>query len=1283
MLVNKLSLGHVFLSVFGLFASVSIGAQTTIVSDQGALTSDNLVALDIAAPDRSAQWEANQLIVKFKGSAPFAAAANRAGPVSPASSPSVAGELLAQHQARVLDQFKLNSIDSALPDGLPVAVRLAASSIEERVYLLEVDSADVNPLAQALQASGEVEYAEPNYLYYVTMTPNDPLYDNGNNPALWGLNAIHANQAWDQTSGAGAIVAVIDTGLYLDHPDIRDNVWLNVDEIANNGIDDDRNGKVDDTHGWDFANSDNSPSDGYGHGTHVSGTIAATGNNGVGIIGVAHGAKIMPLKALRDDGGGSAFNIALAINYAADNRADVINMSLAGQGFSSTLEQAVTRALVMDVVVIAAAGNNMINSQYLYPANIPGLISVGSVANVTGALPTLSTFSNTGPDIDLVAPGSNILSLKNDGGYKTSSGTSMAAPHVAGLAALIRAKYPDLTPAQVRALLVSTTTDLTSSGGLPGWDDIYGHGLINAQAALQASPERITAAPFIFSPAINLPAGESIQLNGPVVIQGSTVGVMGSHIGHYEIAVAKKESEALQFETIFTAEDSVIRGNLGTWDTTAFSNGTYLVRLRVVDQAGLQADVYQRVYLDNTLASGWPALVSGWLGHPAGSTEGRVPARTPALIDLDGNGDLEILTVQNDRGWHRNVFAWHHDGSRFGSYAFASPEVTEIVTPITLADVDGDTQDDIIFGARQVSVGGMDSIFAYNLEGQLLPGFPAGWSGDRYPNLTTVTTLYDRVVAADLNGDGKSELIVQKLDWNNGGATHYTWKVMVIGPDGAITQGWPKEVFFANLSQLYANAGGTGALRQLVVADWNYDGLLDVIAIWPNIDSGVHARVFSANGVELGRINFATSVLNDVRSPIVVDLDQDGEVEYLVHVGNNLYAYSMGGAIKSGWPVAIDSSTSPYGGDFGIRATDLIVSDIDNSGDLELILSSSEETMILNSDGSLRQPIFILKRNGGLDFTARTTDMDSIDGQGLFYGGMNAENSLQARSLDGNLLENWPKQVVPISGGVAIGDLDQDGQAEAVAHSMDGFLYVWHLDSHSASAQASQSWPVLNGNAAQTRAIYSDSVNLPGCVAQFNGLNVRGSFNDWGNTAMIWNPNSCVWQANVTAVAGANLRFKFDRFGDWSENYGDTNGDRIAELGGGDIPLDAGAGSYTIRLDDQSLAYSLESVESMPNSAALSLRCDNGYTDFGTSVYIAGNHPALGNWTIKSELKLVPANYPSWSATVENLPAGTDFEWKCVKADEQSLAVVQWQVGGNNTATTGSDGSVTETNGSF
>ena len=1283
MLVNKLSLGHVFLSVFGLFASVSIGAQTTIVSDQGALTTDNLVALDIAAPDRSAQWEANQIIVKFKGRAPFAAAANDAGQANIMFGPSVAGELLAQHQARVLDQFEPNAIDAALPAGLPDAARLAALSVEERVYLLQVDSADVNPLAQALQASGEVDYAEPNYLYYVTMTPNDPLYGSGNNPGLWGLNAIHANQAWDETSGAGAIVAVIDTGLYMEHPDIRDNVWLNVDEIANNGIDDDRNGKIDDTNGWDFAYSDNLPSDGHGHGTHVSGTVAATGNNGVGLIGVAHGAKIMPLKALRDDGSGSAYNIALAINYAADNQADVINMSLAGQGFSSTLEQAVTRALVMDVVVIAAAGNNMINSQYLYPANIPGLISVGSVANVTGELPKLSGFSNTGPDIDLVAPGSNILSLKNDGGYKTSSGTSMAAPHVAGLAALIRAKYPDLKPAQVRALMVNSNTDLTSAGGLAGWDDIYGHGLINAQAALQASPELITAAPFIFSPAINLPGGDSIQLNGPVVIQGSTVGVVGSHVGHYEIAVAKKETEALNFETIYTAQNSVIRGNLATWDTTAFSNGTYLVRLRVVDQAGLQADVYQRVHLDNTLASGWPILVSGWIGHPAGSTEGRVPARTPALTDLDGNGDLEILTVQNNRGWHQNVFAWHHDGSRYGSYAFASPEVTEIVTPLTLADVDGDGQDDIVFGARQVSVGGKDSIFAYNKEGQLLPGFPAGWSGDRFPNEATVTTLYDRVLAADLNGDGKSELVVQKLDWNNSGATHYTWKVLVIGPDGIIPQGWPKEVFFPNLSQLYANAGGTGALRQLVVADWNYDGLLDVIAIWPNIDSGVHARVFSANGVELGRINFATSVLNDVRSPIVVDLDQDGEVEYLVHVGNNLYAYSMGGGIKPGWPVAIDSSTSPYGGDFGMRVTDLIVSDIDNNGELELILSSSEETMVLNSDGSLRQPISILRRNGGMDFTARTTDMDSVDGQGFFYGGMNAENSLQARSLDGNLLDNWPKQVVPISGGVAIGDLDQDGQAEAVAHSMDGFLYVWHLDSHITPAQAFQSWPLVNGNAAQTRAIFPDPVNSPGCVARFSGLSVRGSFNNWGNTAMVWNPNRCVWQGNVTAVPGNNLRFKFDRFGDWSENYGDTDGDRIAERSGADIPLDAGAGSYTIRFNDQSLAYSLEAVESMPNSAALSFRCDNGYTNFGTSVYIAGNHPALGNWAVKSELKLMPANYPSWVATVENLPAGTDFEWKCVKADEQSLSVVQWQDGGNNTVTTGADGSVTEASGSF
>jgi len=1278
MLFNKLALGCALVSVIGSVASLSVDAQTTIVSDQGGLATANHLPLDITTPDSSAPWVTSQLIVKFKGSAPFASTSNGARQASAMSGPSVAAELLSQHRARVLQQLDLSSPPSVLPAALPEAARMAAMPVEELVYLLQVDSPDVGPLAQALEASGEVDYAEPNYLYYVTMEPNDPLYNGGNNPGLWGLNAIHASQAWDLTSGAGTIVAVIDTGLYLEHPDIKANVWRNSDEIANNGIDDDRNGRIDDINGWDFANSDNLPSDGHGHGTHVSGTIAATGNNGIGIIGVAHGAKIMPLKALGDNGGGSAFDIALAINYAADNRADVINMSLAGQGFSSTLEQAVARALVMDVVVIAAAGNNSINSQYMYPANIPGLISVGSVANVANALPRLSYFSNTGPDIDLVAPGSNILSLKNDGGYQTLSGTSMAAPHVAGLAALIRSKYPDFTPAQVRALLVDSSIDLTSDGGLPGWDDIYGHGLINAEGALLANPEVANSAPYIYSPAINLPAGKSIQISGPVHIEGSA---LAPNLDHYEIAVAKKEAGALQFDTVHIGQDPVIRNRLATWDTSAYSNGTYLVRLRVVDQAGTQADTYQRVHLDTTLASGWPILVAGWLGHPAGSTEGKVAARTPALIDLDGDGDLEILTVQNNRNSHRDLFAWHHDGTRYGSYSLASPEVTEIVTPLTLADIDGDNQDDIIFGARQVSVGGRDSIFAYNLQGQPLPGFPAGWSGDRYPNEATVTTLYDRVVAADLNGDGKSELIVQKLDWNNSGATHYSWKVMVISHDGSIAQGWPKEELFPNLSQLFDNAGG--ALRHLVVADWNQDGVLDVIVIWPNTDSGVHARVFSAQGAEMGRINFATSVLNDVRSPIVVDLDQDGTVEYLVHVGNSLFAYQMGGGVKPGWPVAIDSSSSPYGGDFGMRVTDLIVSDIDHSGGLELILSSSEETMVLNNDGSLRQPIFILKRNGGMDFTARTTNVDSVNGQGFFYGGMNATNSLQARALDGSPLANWPKQVVPISGGVVIGDLDQDGQAEAVAHSMDGSLYVWHLDSSNASAHSFQSWPMVNGNPAQTRGIYPEPVNSPGCSANFSSLSLRGTFNDWGNTAMIWNSVNCVWQADIAVAAGDDLRFKFDRFGDWTVNYGDTNADRIAELSGADIPFDAGAGSYSIRFNDRSLAYSLDTIDSLPSSAAVSFRCDNGYTDFGTSVYVAGNHPQLGNWTVNDGLKLVPANYPTWIATLDNLPAGTRFEWKCVKADEQSQAVVQWQGGANNVVTTGTDGSVALTNGTF
>jgi hypothetical protein len=203
------------------------------------------------------------------------------------------------------------------------------------VYLLEVSSqGDIEQIVREFQADPHVEYAQPDYTIEAFMVPNDPYYSSFGSwgqlyDDLWGLKKIRTEQAWDITQGEGTVVAVVDTGLDYNHPDIAANVWTNPDEIAGNGIDDDNNGFIDDLRGWDFAYDDNDPMDGHGHGTHVSGTIAAVGNNSLGIIGVAPKANIMPIKGLNDLGSGYGSWLANAIVYAAQNGADVMNNSWA------------------------------------------------------------------------------------------------------------------------------------------------------------------------------------------------------------------------------------------------------------------------------------------------------------------------------------------------------------------------------------------------------------------------------------------------------------------------------------------------------------------------------------------------------------------------------------------------------------------------------------------------------------------------------------------------------------------------------------------------------------------------------------------------------------------------------------------------------------------------------------------------------------------------------------------------------------------------------------------
>ena len=276
----------------------------------------------------------------------------------------------------------------------------------------------------------------------------------------WALNMINAPDVWQQGyTGQGVVVAVLDTGVDRNHPDLFSNIWTNDDEIPGDGVDNDNNGFVDDFWGWNFAENKNNTLDRQGHGTHVAGTIAALNDN-VGNTGVAYDAQIMPVKVLGDDGSGSFQRVANGIVYAVDNGADVINMSLGGPSFVPVIEQAIAYASSRGVIVVSAAGNESA-SQPSTPAIYADEygVAVGAVDRGNN----FSSFSNrAGGDDDLLyvtAPGEAILSTIPNQRYDSFDGTSMATPHVAGVVALMLEANPNLTDSQVRQIIANSTTD--------------------------------------------------------------------------------------------------------------------------------------------------------------------------------------------------------------------------------------------------------------------------------------------------------------------------------------------------------------------------------------------------------------------------------------------------------------------------------------------------------------------------------------------------------------------------------------------------------------------------------------------------------------------------------------------------------------------------------------------------------------------------------------------------------------------------------------------------------
>jgi len=310
-----------------------------------------------------------------------------------------------------------------------------------------------------IRSNPAVAYAEPDYILNTCDTiPNDPSYSQ-----LYGMTKISAPKAWDRYTGTkNLVVGVIDTGIDYNHPDLINNIWTNPGEIAGNGIDDDRNGYIDDVHGWNFINNTNNPMDDVGHGTHVAGTIGAVGNNGIGVAGVVWNTKLAAVKFLGPDGGSTA-NAILAVKYAAKMNFEICNNSWGGWGYSQALRDTIAS---YSGVFTAAAGNfaNDNDVKPYYPAtyDCSNIISVAAT-DINDSKPTFSHIGRT--TVDLGAPGVNTYSTYRGGGYTTLSGTSMATPHVSGAAALIKSLNPTMTTAQIKSCILANVDPVASLSG--------------------------------------------------------------------------------------------------------------------------------------------------------------------------------------------------------------------------------------------------------------------------------------------------------------------------------------------------------------------------------------------------------------------------------------------------------------------------------------------------------------------------------------------------------------------------------------------------------------------------------------------------------------------------------------------------------------------------------------------------------------------------------------------------------------------------------------------------
>ncbi|MBW6431706.1 S8 family serine peptidase, partial [Patescibacteria group bacterium] len=890
-----------------------------------------------------------------------------------------------------------------------------------------------------------IEKAEPNLIFEVGAIPNDTYYSTrnlySNRDDLWGLKKIGAEEAWDKTTGDNVVVAVVDTGVDYTHPDLAPNIYR---DSSNKII------------GYDFANRKNDPMDDHMHGTHVAGTIAAVGNNdtnpktdsGTRVVGVGWNIKIMPIKAFGSNGSANGFDVVEGLKFAADNGAKVINNSWGSASETDFFADINKYIYDKNVVNVYAAGNSRKNVNLSAPGGDPNAITVAA----TNYLDKIAGFSNFGSDIDFGAPGGDTASsggvddfilstrLKDStyiGGtlgthYAIARGTSMAAPHASGSAALVISANPNYSVEEIRSAL------RISADKVEGVDftDKLAHGRINVAEAIKLPS--VPVARLGFSEGKVRP-----NADGQVLVDANISARAG--VKSWTLYYGPTNSDS--YRLIASGANSV-NGRIGTINTADDASGNYRIKLTVTDSNNIVANSYKDVMVDAELMPGWPRV------------GGVVNYSNPVIADINGTGKNYIIYPAGSR--INAVDIQQRPLSGFPISAFQPTGSYGVQSQfITVDDLNGNGKQEIVVVRHYLQEVGNPcgtSVSVYNSTGNMLPGWPITLKQG-----TKNSPYISEASTGDLSGDGKKEVLV--YDYNHGFLHAFTL-------DGKNLTGWPVKTSIVGDEP-------NDRVPAPALSDVTGNGRPEVFV---GSQTGT-AYGFTADGKNLtGWPQKVDS--HPIKATIgIEDINGDGQKNIIIksNVHNysnnalgggpqNLFAYTSDG--KRLW---VKNYNFPYNAVFGGKTGPAFVDFLTTGGKEMVQAMDGLEMHAYRGDGSFAPgwPSKIMSSNSSSPALADITGDGTPE---IVQSFNNKYANLGIWSLDGKLIDYKEYQDLPTLSSAVVADLDGDSNPEVVLINRIG-VYVWKYK-NGKTEQNEIVWgqPMKD---AQRTAVYGGTVEPP------------------------------------------------------------------------------------------------------------------------------------------------------------------------------------------------------------